>query len=104
MFTLQIIPAHGNIRATVKFAPSVVEDVFGDIDCTSYALAYLTIDEKVFNFVIQSNFFSCIIRYLACHTFNCVVQFYEVANRVSRKDGYSVTPLRLDMVGQVRPA
>ncbi|XP_019622348.1 PREDICTED: deleted in lung and esophageal cancer protein 1-like [Branchiostoma belcheri] len=72
-----VIPArsHGNIKVT--FTPLHNQDVDTGIDCNAFALGFMSLDSKV---------------------------ALSVPSKVSRVQGYQMTPLRLEMTAHVKPA
>ncbi|CAH1233881.1 DLEC1 [Branchiostoma lanceolatum] len=72
-----VIPArcHGNIKVT--FTPLHNQDVETGIDCNAFALGFMSLDSKV---------------------------ALSVPGKVSRVQGYHMTPLRLEMTSHVKPA
>ncbi|XP_078681945.1 deleted in lung and esophageal cancer protein 1-like isoform X2 [Branchiostoma floridae x Branchiostoma belcheri] len=72
-----VIPArsHGNIKVT--FTPLHNQDVDTGIDCNAFALGFMSLDNKV---------------------------ALSVPSKVSRVQGYQMTPLRLEMTAHVKPA
>eukprot|EP00058_Branchiostoma_floridae_P005200 XP_002590688.1 hypothetical protein BRAFLDRAFT_89490 [Branchiostoma floridae] len=67
--------SHGNIKVT--FTPLHNQDVETGIDCNAFALGFMSLDSKV---------------------------ALSVPGKVSRVQGYHMTPLRLEMTSHVKPA
>ncbi|CAG2230526.1 unnamed protein product [Mytilus edulis] len=70
-----VIPARGFSNVNITFTPLPTEVVTQEMDCEGYAIAHMSLDKNP-----------------------------DVENKVTRKQGYEVNPLHLDMAAHLKPA
>ncbi|XP_071158552.1 deleted in lung and esophageal cancer protein 1-like isoform X2 [Mytilus edulis] len=70
-----VIPARGFSNVNITFTPLPTEIVTQEMDCEGYAIAHMSLDKNP-----------------------------DVENKVTRKQGYEVNPLHLDMAAHLKPA
>ncbi|XP_056008414.1 deleted in lung and esophageal cancer protein 1-like isoform X2 [Ostrea edulis] len=70
-----VIPARGHANVNFTFTPFPTEEVVKDMDCEGFALGYMSLDKG-----------------------GCV------EGKVERDQGYSVEPLKLEMMAHIKPA
>ncbi|XP_063421465.1 deleted in lung and esophageal cancer protein 1-like isoform X2 [Mytilus trossulus] len=70
-----VIPARGFSNVNITFTPLPTEEVTQEMDCEGYAIAHMSLDKNP-----------------------------DVENKVTRKQGFEVNPLHLDMAAHLKPA
>lgn len=70
-----IVPARSNTHVNVRFTPLPTEEVTSDMDCVGYGLGYMSLDKNL-----------------------------SVEGKVTRIQGYDMSPLRIDMTAHIKPA